>query len=126
MRLNEFATPAPASNPERFTTWEQDVGYKLAELASVIAQMLLEREADGRVNPETRNEGGELFAQLIPLKLYIKDDFDAIARKHAIEALVAHVAAPPNPMPPDETAISNLVDTALRLLANFIKEKLMN
>jgi hypothetical protein len=128
MRLTGFAAPAPstASAPERFATWEQGVGYKLAGLCSVMTQMMIEREADGRVKEETRNEGGELLIELVRLKLFIKDDFDAIARKHAIEALTEHIAAPPDPMPPDEAAISSLVDHALKLLTSFIKEKVLN
>ena len=66
-----------------------------------------------------------MFAQLVRLKMHIPG-FDAIARKHAIAALVEHVAAPPDPRVPDENIISNLVDAALKLLANFIKEKVMN
>ena len=126
MRLTGFATPSPASAPERLQTWEQGLGYKLAGLCSVMTQMMIEREADGRVSGLTRNEGGALLIELVRLKLYIKDDFDAIARKHAIEALTGHIASPPDPRVPDETMISNLVDHALTLVAGFIREKLMN
>jgi hypothetical protein len=126
MRLTGFATPAPASASERLQTWEQGLGYKLAALCSAMTQMMIEREADGRVKEETRNEGGELLMELVRLKLFIKNDFDAIARKHAITALTEHIAAPPDPMPPDEAAISNLVDHALKLVAGFIKEKVVN
>ena len=126
MRLTGFATPSPASAPERLQTWEQGLGYKLAGLCSVMTQMMIEREADGQVKEETRNEGGELLMELVRLKLFIKNDFDTIARKHAIAALTEHIAGPPEPQVPNEVAISNLVDHALGLVAGFIKEKLAN
>jgi hypothetical protein len=126
MRLTGFATPTPASTPEKFPTWEQGVGYKLAGLCGIMTQMMIEREADGRVKEETRNEGGELLMELVRLKLFIKNDFDTIARKHAIAALTEHIAGPPDPQVPNEVAISNLVDHGLKLVAGFIKEKLMN
>jgi hypothetical protein len=126
MRLTGYATPAPASAPERLPSWEQGLGYKLAALCSIMSQMMLEREADGQVKEETRNEGGELLIELVRLKLFIKDDFNAVARENAIAALTEHIAAPPDPQVPNEVAISNLVDHALKLVAGFIKEKVAN
>ena len=126
MRVELAHLPSSASATEKFPTWEQGLGRKLAGLCSVMTQMMLEREATGQVNPEMRAEGGELLIQLVQLKLYIKDDFGAIARKHAIEALTEHIAGPPEPQVPNEVAISSLVDHALKLVAGFIKEKLAN
>jgi hypothetical protein len=126
MRLTGFATPAPASAPERLPSWEQGLGYKLAGLCSVMTQMMIEREADGQVKEETRNEGGALLIELVRLKLFIGSDFDTIARTHAVTALTEHIAAPPDPQAPNEAAISTLVDHALKLVAGFIREKVLS
>jgi hypothetical protein len=121
MRLVEpTVLPSPAA--EVYPSWEQDLGHRVAELASILAGGLIERERDGRISQTTKHDGGELLASLASLKMRIGSRFDEVARKYGIQSLCEHIAGPPNPAVPDVELVEKLIGETLKLVSGVLKK----
>jgi hypothetical protein len=118
--------PAPVLLPRARETsshgsYERDIGSKVATCVAALCRGILEYRG-GRVSRETLHEGSELLAELAKFKMVVPE-FDAIARTHGAQLLREYVAAPPDPMAPDEKLIAQLIEETLNLLTGLVKLK---
>jgi hypothetical protein len=121
MRLDaSLPLSARTKSPIADDNIERAIGTGVAELAGLVCQGLLERE-NGGLRKETRNEGADLLARLARVKMH-HPGFDAVARKYGVQALVEHVAGPPDPQVPNEVMIGKLVDGTLQLISGIVKK----
>jgi hypothetical protein len=83
-----LSVPTSEKAPIADDTVERSIGAGVAELASLIAKGLIERE-NGGLRKETRNEGADMLARLARVKMH-HVGFDATARKCGMQALIAY------------------------------------
>jgi hypothetical protein len=97
---------------------EQTIGAAVAAVCAVVAQGLLDFQADGKICAGTRARGGRVLVELYELQQtnpFV--DFDSIARQSGKEALRAHLAAQGNPPKANDVRINLLIGSVLELLA---------
>jgi hypothetical protein len=117
-----LSVPTSEKSPIADDTVERAIGTGVAELASIIAKGLLERQ-DGGLKRETRAEGADMLARLARVKMH-HPNFDMVAKKYGVQALIEHISAPPDPQVPDEVMIGKLVDGTLQLISGIVKKVL--
>jgi hypothetical protein len=115
-----LSIPTSEKSPILDDSVERSIGLGVAELASIIARGLLERE-NGELKKETRNEGADMLARLARVKMH-HPGFDEVARKWGKQALIEHISSPPDPQVPDEVMVEKLINVTLALLSGLIKQ----